>query len=92
MTREEMNQAIRSIHDQVATHLADRSGTWLASFAELVAMAGDSGVPTGGLQPVLDRLLGRDAAGEVLEHEERRALVDALVGRWAATCYLARES
>ena len=66
-------------------HLSRRSGTWLASFAELVATADDSGVPISGLQPVLASLLGPDADGEVLEQEQRKVLIDALVGRWAAT-------
>ena len=48
-------------------------------------MAEDSGVPIAGLLPVLTSLLGPDRDGEVLDHEEREVLIDALVGRWAAT-------
>jgi hypothetical protein len=48
-------------------------------------MAADSGVPVAALQPVLTSLLGPDGDGEVLDHEEREALIDALVGRWAAS-------
>jgi hypothetical protein len=54
-------------------------------------MAEDSGVFVAPLQPVLTGLLGPDGAGEVLDHEEREALIDALVGRWAATRYRDRD-
>jgi hypothetical protein len=50
-------------------------------------MAEDSGVPIAGLQPVLAALLGPDGDGEVVDHEQRAALIDALVGRWAASRY-----
>jgi len=83
---------IASVRDQVDTALSSRPGTWLASFAELVAMADDSGVPVRGLRSVIDGLLGPDAAGEVLDQEQREALIDSLVGRWAATRYLERDS
>lgn len=85
MPPDDLQQSIRSIRDQVTTHLAGRSGTWLASFAELVDIAEDRGVPIVGLQPVLTSLLDPDAHGEVLEDGQREALIDALVGRWAAT-------
>lgn len=77
-------RTVEFIRDRVHAHLAGRSGTWLASFAELVAMAEESGVPTAGLQPVLTIYLGPDADGEVLDPEKREALIGALVGRWAA--------
>jgi len=92
MPRQNLQQSVRYIRDQVTTHLAGRSGTWLASFAELVAVADDRGVPIAVLQPVLDDPLGPDGDGEVLEHEQREALIDALVGRWAASDYLERDS
>ena len=85
-----MQRTVAVIRDQVDTHLSGRSGTWLASFVELVAVAEASGVPIGGLQPVLTSLLGPDADGEVLDHEERKVLIDALVGRWAAIRYRER--
>ncbi|MDX6691346.1 MAG: hypothetical protein QOG15_2803 [Solirubrobacteraceae bacterium] len=70
------------IRDQVKTHLAARSGTWLASFAELVVSAAESGVPVGPLQTHVSRLRGPGADGEVHDDGEREALIDALVGRW----------
>ena len=87
-----LDRTVAFIRDRVHAHLSGRSGTWLASFAELVAMAEESGVPTAGLQPVLTSLLGSAADGEVLDQEERAALIDALVGRWAAARYLERGS
>ena len=85
----DLDRTVAFIRDRVHAHLSDRSGTWLASFAELVAIAEESGVPTG-LQPALARHLG--AHGEVLDQEEREALIDALVGRWAAARYRERGS
>ena len=82
-----LERTVALLRDRVHAHLAGRSGTWLASFAELVAMAEECGVPTAGLQPVLDSHLGADADGEVLDQEEREALIDALIGRWAAARY-----
>ena len=87
-----LDRTVAFIRDRVHAHLSGRSGTWLASFAELVAMAEESGVPTARLQPVLTSLLGSAADGEVLDQEERAALIDALVGRWAAARYLERGS
>jgi len=86
---DDFQRTIAAIADQVDAHLSGRSRTWLASFAELVATADESGVPMRGLAPAIDGLLGPDANGHVLEQEEREALIDALVGRWAATRYLA---
>jgi len=83
--KDDLERAVAFIRGRVEAHLAGRSGTWLASYAELVAMATDSGVSVSALQPVLTSLLGPDAAGEVLDDEEREALIDALVGRWAAS-------
>ena len=71
--------------DDVDAHLSGRTGTWLASFAELVLLADDRGVRVAALQPELDRLLGLDDDGEALEQDTRDALIDALVGRWAAS-------
>jgi hypothetical protein len=82
---DDLQRAIAFIRDRVDAHLSGRSGTWLASYAELVAMAEDSGVPVAALQPVLTSLLGPEGDGEVLDQEEREALIDALVGRWAAS-------
>jgi len=82
-----LERTVAFIRDRVHAHLSGRSGTWLASFAELVAMAEESGVPTAGLQPVLTSHLGSDADDEVLDQEQREALIDALVGRWAAARY-----
>jgi hypothetical protein len=79
-----MERTVALIRDRVLAHLSGRSGTWLASYAELVAMAEESGVPTGGLQPVLTSHVGPDADAEVLDQEDREALIEALVGRWAA--------
>ncbi|MDX6688851.1 MAG: hypothetical protein QOG15_308 [Solirubrobacteraceae bacterium] len=84
MEGHDRHRPIRLIRDQVATHLADRSGTWLASFAELVATAGDNGVPIGTLQAYVTSLLGPSAQGEVHEDDAREALIDALVGRSAS--------
>jgi hypothetical protein len=81
-----------SARDQVRTHLAGRSGTWLASFAELVDVAVDSGVPIGRLQARVIGLLGPGAEGEVHEPGNREALVDALVGRWASVTPDARQT
>jgi len=86
MSDDDLQRTVASICDLVDAHLASRSGTWLASFTELVAMAEDSGVPTRPLQPVLLSLLGPDAS-EVLDDEHREVLRDALVGRWAARRY-----
>jgi len=86
------DQTVAFIRDRVQAHLSGRSGTWLASFAELVAMAEESGVSTAGLQPALTRQLGAAADGGVLDEAEREALIDALVGRWAAAQYRERES
>jgi len=47
-------------------------------------MAEESGVPTAALQSVLASHLGPDADGEVHDQEVREALINALVGRWAA--------
>ncbi|MEA2190799.1 MAG: hypothetical protein QOI73_920 [Solirubrobacteraceae bacterium] len=91
MAQEDLQECVRHIRDQVTAHLAGRSGTWLASYAELAAMAEDRGVPMAGLQPDITDLLGPDADGEVLEQEKREVLIDALVGRWAATEYLKRD-
>ncbi len=88
MPWEDLQECVRQIRDQVTNHLAGRSGTWLASYAELAAAAEDRGVPMAGLQPAITDLLGPDADGDVLEHEKREVLIDALVGRWAATEYL----
>lgn len=82
-----LDRTVAFIRDRVHAHLSGRSGTWLASFAELVAMAEESGVSTSGLQPILTSHLGAAADGEVLDQEEREALIDALVGRWAAARY-----
>jgi len=85
-------RTVAFIRDRVHAHLSGRSGTWLASFTELVAMAEESGVPTGELQPVLTDHLDPDADGEVHDGEKREALIDALVGRWAAARYRERGS
>jgi len=85
-----LERTVALIRDRVDAHLSGRSGTWLASFAELVAMAEESGVPTAGLQTVLANHLGADADDEVLDQEAREALIDALVGRWAAARYSER--
>jgi hypothetical protein len=87
-----LERTVTVIRDRVHEHLSGRSGTWLASFAELVAMAEECGVPTAGLQPVLASHLGSDADGDVLDQEDREALIDALVGRWAAARYRGRGS
>jgi hypothetical protein len=76
---DDLQRTVASIRDQVDAHLCGRSGTWLASFAELVAMAGDGGVPVGGLELLLTGLRGEGPG-----REHREALIDALVGRWAA--------
>ncbi len=55
-------------------------------------MAEESGVSTDALQPVLTRHRGSDADGEVLDEEVREALINALVGRWAAARYRERGS
>jgi hypothetical protein len=86
MSADDLQRTVAFIGERVDAHLRSRSGTWLASFAELVAMAEDSGVPTGPLQPVLRSLLGPDAS-EALDDEQREVLRDALVGRWAASRY-----
>ena len=88
----DLERTVAFIRDRVDAHLAGRSGTWLASFAELVAMAEESGVPTAGLQPALTSHLGCAADGEVPDQEQREGLIDALVGRWAAARYLQRGS
>jgi hypothetical protein len=89
--KDDLQRAVAFIRDRVDAHLSDRSGTWLASFGELVLMAEESGVPIAALQPALTSLLGPDGDGEVLDQEEREALIDALVGRWAATRYRDRD-
>ncbi len=89
---DDLQTSIAFIRDRVRAHLSGRSGTWLASFIELVAMAEESGVPIGSLQPVLDSLLGPDADEEVHDQAKREALIDALVGRWAAARYRERAS
>jgi len=82
---DDLRRAATLLKDEVEAHLSGRTGTWLASFAELVLVAQQRGVPVSALQPELDRLLGPDADGEVLEQDKRDALVHALVGRWAAS-------
>ena len=75
---------VSAIRNQITTRLAGRTGTWLASFAELVAVADDAGVPVGALQTHVTSLLGSCADGEVHDDEDRAALIDALVGRRAS--------
>ena len=78
-------RAVSLRRNDVEAHLSGRTGTWLASFAELLLLADDRGVCVAALQPELDRLRGPDDDGEVLEQDTRDALIDALVGRWAAS-------
>ena len=87
-----LDRTVAFIRERVHVHLAGRSGTWLASFAELVAMAEERGVPMAGLQPLPTSQPGSDANEEGFDMEEREALIDALVGRWAAARYLDRGS
>ena len=51
-------------------------------------MAHESGVPTADLQPVINHHLRSAADGAVLDQNDRDALIEALVGRWAAAQYL----
>ena len=85
MSTDDLLWAISRRGNEAEAHLSGRTGTWLASFAELVLVAGDGGVSVAALQPELGRLLGPDADGEVVEQDKRDALVHALVGRWAAS-------
>jgi len=82
---DDLPRAAALLGTDVEAHLSRRTGTWLASFAELVLLAEARGVSVAALQPELDRLLGPDADGDVLDQDKRDALVHALVGRWAAS-------
>lgn len=86
----DLERIVALIRERVLADLSGPADTWLASFAGLVATAEESGVPTAGLQSVLTSHPGPDADGEVLDQEKREALIDALVGRWAAARYLER--
>ena len=77
-------RAVGFIRDQIQAHLAGRTGSWLASFAELVDMAADRGAPMGDLATNVTALLGPGADGEVDDDVDREALIDALAGRWAS--------
>lgn len=81
---EDIDRAICVLREHIQMYLVGRSGTWLASFAKVVAIAVDSGAPVGNLAAHVTHLLGPDAVGEVHEDEDREALVDALAGRWAS--------
>jgi hypothetical protein len=85
MSRDDLLRAASILGIEAEVHLSGRAGTWLASFAELVLVAEVRGVSVAALQPELDRLLGPDADGEVFDQDTRDALIDALVGRWAAS-------
>lgn len=79
--RAQLHLQLPAIRERVDAHLAGRSETWLSSFAELVTVASDDGVPVAAIQPAVTRLLGDDS---VVDVDERKALIDALIGRWAA--------
>lgn len=84
----DIDQNVDAIRDLIDAHLAGRSGTWIASFAELMAIADDRGVPIFAMQPTVTRRLAREGDGEQDDAAGREALKDALIGRWAA--HLAR--
>jgi len=79
-----LGQNVDAIRDLIDAHLAGRSGTWIASFAELMAIADDRGVPIFAMQPTVTRRLAREGDGEQDDAAGREALKDALIGRWAA--------
>ena len=79
-----IGQNVDAIRDLIDAHLAGRSGTWIASFAELMAIADDRGVSIFAMQPTVTRRLAREGDGEQDDAAGREALKEALIGRWAA--------
>jgi len=79
-----IGQNVDAIRDLIDAHLAGRTGTWIASFAELMAIADDRGVPIFAMQPIVARRLAQEGDGEQDDAAGREALKDALIGRWAA--------
>jgi hypothetical protein len=76
--------SVAVIRDQVKAHLAGRSGTWLGSFCDAIALADNAGVRTDPLRVHVAELFGPRADGEVDDIDIRDALVEALVGRRAS--------